>query len=269
MSPARRPGGGSPPPAPPGGVARLADRSRRSHRRRGAKHACRRVSPPAAQERPQHATRLRGGNPRISPGFVTPSPQFFGGADRGEGTAVSCPTSAFGPERNVLTSVTRVTKYRVSPKQEVGSPTFFVVQRHPLAHLPVDLLGHRIVPHGELEFRHRARHRDHRARLPTGPERNVLTSVTRVTKYRVSPKQEVGSPTFFVVQRHPLAHLPVDLLGHRIVPHGELEFRHRARHRDHRQLAFPCLADPALVRHLLQPAGALTGRVAPVRDDPR
>ena len=46
-----------------------------------------------------------------------------------------------------------------------------------------------------------------------------LTAVTFVTNCRVSPKQEVGSPTFsHAVERDTPAHDPVDLHGDGVVP---------------------------------------------------
>src|SRR6202007_2494261 len=71
-----------------------------------------------------------------------------------------------------------------------------------------------------------------------------------------------------VAQRYALSHRLTDLLHHLLIADGEVELlRDRARHRDHRHLAFPRLAQPALAAELLDPAGALPRRIDPAGDD--
>src|SRR5262249_57174619 len=79
-----------------------------------------------------------------------------------------------------------------------------------------------------------------------------------------------GPPVFFfVVEFTPPAHEFVDLMHGAVVPHGEGELlRRRARQRDHRHLALPGLAHPALPRELLHPARPVAGCVAPLHRGP-
>src|SRR6266850_2365395 len=112
--------------------------------------------------------------------------------------------------------------------------------------------------------RHRSGHGD------AGRERDLIDD--RHPGDEVSGLAEAGgreTNLLLVVERHPLPHDLVDPLGDRLLPHREVELLgRRARHRDHGELAFPGLADPAFLRELLYPAGALAGRVAPGQDEP-
>jgi len=85
------------------------------------------------------------------------------------------------------------------------------------------------------------------------------------------PEAGVGDPlVLLVVDRHALADVGIEPGGNAVVGDGELEFLgDRARHGHHRHLAFPGLAQPALVGELLHVTGALTVRVRPVQGCPR
>lgn len=70
-------------------------------------------------------------------------------------------------------------------------------------------------------------------------------------------------------QRDPLAHRGVDVGGDLVVAHGEgKDLRHAAGQGDDGQLAFPGLAQPALLGKLLYVAGAFAAGVAPVEGQP-
>src|SRR3954447_4393918 len=74
---------------------------------------------------------------------------------------------------------------------------------------------------------------------------------------------------FFIEQGHAAAHRGVDLLRDRLVAHGEGELlRHRAGERYHCHLPLPRLAQIALARQLLDPAGALTIGKSPAQHEP-
>src|SRR5471030_1486351 len=63
-----------------------------------------------------------------------------------------------------------------------------------------------------------------------------------------------------------LGHGIVDRLRDGIAAHGKHEnLRHRPRHVDHRQLAFPRFAEPAFARELLHEPHALSARISEVQ----
>src|SRR5205823_3859535 len=72
-----------------------------------------------------------------------------------------------------------------------------------------------------------------------------------------------------VGQRHPPSQRLVDVLCHVIITDREVELlRIGARHRHHRQLAFPRLTEPSLLRKLLHESGPFAFGVAPLESGP-
>jgi hypothetical protein len=104
----------------------------------------------------------------------------------------------------------------------------------------------------------------------TGSERKVFHR--GYAGYVVSRLTEAGgrqADLFFIVKGDALAHNLVQLAGERVIPDSEVELLRRgARHRNHRQFAFPGFAQPAFLRKLLHLAGALTGGVVPAERRP-
>ena len=72
----------------------------------------------------------------------------------------------------------------------------------------------------------------------------------------------------FVRQRNVTSHMPGDLLSHAVIAHAEQEpFLGRTRQVDHGKLAFPCLAEPALLGKFLDVTGPVSFGVVPVQGE--